>query len=283
MLRIIRNGMTLSVIMLGTLYFGCSQQPTENTPAGNVLFQVKAVAGTKVSAKFVNRTTSGSGDSLKLTDPAGTVFSLSEARVHIRHVEFYLPDSVSCQDIQSSLIEPAGCETDSADSSGKIVIKGPFVFDLLSGVSTPNLHATIVPAGNYRRIDVRLDDADSTDGIVLASDELENYTMILKGTFGYLDKSDRPFSILLRFNEDARFEADSGILIQDGTLQIVTLKLDVNKWLNGVSVTACLSQNGITLDSLGNLLIDEKNGKNCSDLEGLLKSNIKNSGQLDKQ
>lgn len=51
-------------------------------------------------------------DGAETSDDAGTVITLSEVRVHIRDVEFYLPEGVRCEDVQFTFVDPVRCDND---------------------------------------------------------------------------------------------------------------------------------------------------------------------------
>lgn len=46
------------------------------------------------------------------SDDAGTLISLTEVRVHIRDVEFYLPEGTRCEDVQFTFVDPVRCDVD---------------------------------------------------------------------------------------------------------------------------------------------------------------------------
>ena len=167
-------------------------------------------------------------------------------------------------------------------SEDKISIDGPFVINLMTGESTPAIGEFTIQSGLYKRIDVRLDDSKATDGLVDSSDVLFENTLVVAGNFDYDNVLGRSFSIILKFNEDVRFEEPGGILIDENALNDVVLNLLVDEWLQGIDITTCLEDGDLILDGDGNLLIDDgAGGGNCNDIEGIIKSNIKNNYDLD--
>ncbi len=60
-------------------------------------------------------------DGVETSDDAGTVITLSEVRVHIRDVEFRLPEGVRCEDVQFTFVDPVRCDNDDdADEADEV-------------------------------------------------------------------------------------------------------------------------------------------------------------------
>ncbi|MBI2897887.1 MAG: hypothetical protein HYY06_30290 [Deltaproteobacteria bacterium] len=200
----------------------------------------------------------------------GTSFTVLEARAAFRHVELKLPDGIRCSDVE--VADPLRCDDDDDGerddgSSAKLVVEGPFVVDLLTGETTPDLSTARVPTGVYERVDYRIEDADPEDGVVAASDPLAGVSLVLRAT------SDRgSLTVRLRFNEDVRIEAPAGIEVASDGALVAALRLDA--WFDDVPLSECIEEAG------GDVVIDEDASGECGDLEPALKDNIKNSGQL---
>lgn len=197
-----------------------------------------------------------------VVDEGGTTFTITEARVNVRHIQFDLP------------------EDSEQDSTNKISLDGPFVFDLVNGTQTPTINAFEVEEGIYRRIDVRFDDAEASDALLPAGDELLDNTMLIAGTFDFDGTSGRNFRFVLKFNEDLRFEEPNGINVVEGETTEFFLSLNVTEWLAGIDITSCLDGGDLSLESNGDLIIEDGSGSDCQDLEGTIKSNIKNNYDL---
>jgi len=201
-------------------------------------------------------------DTYTVVDEGGTTFTITEARVNVRHIQFDLP------------------EDSEQDSTNKVSLDGPFVFDLINGTQTPAINAFEVEQGIYRRIDVRFDDAEASDALLSAGDELLDNTMLIAGTFDYDGTSGRNFRFVLKFNEDLRFEEPDGISVAEGETTEFLLSLNVTEWLTGINITSCLDGGDLSLESNGDLIIEDGAGSDCGDLESTIKSNIKNNYDL---
>ena len=204
----------------------------------------------------------GAQTTFPMVDESGTIFTIPEARVNVRHIQFDLPESSE------------------ADSSDKLSFDGPFLFNLTAGTITPDIASFTIEPGVYKRIDVRFDDSEALDGLIQAGDPLLDNTMLIKGTFDYDGNTARNFQLVLKFNEDLRFEAAGGIVVEAGQTTNMTLELDVNAWLVGLDITSCLDDGELTLDSNGDLIIHDDNPSDCQDIEGIIKDNIKNNYDL---
>ena len=181
------------------------------------------------------------------------VFTLTRVEARVRDIELILPDGVSCDGV-------AGCE------SNKIRVIGPWTIDLLTGVGTPPLPTLEVPATTYRRIDVRFepDDAD--------------VTLSARGTVPFRGAA-TPFALDLKFDETARFESATGVVVAADALRSVVMRLDPRVWLSDLPLVACADDGDLPIVD-GTIVLADGNGS-CSDVENVIKDAIKESGRID--
>ncbi len=199
--------------------------------------------------------------SFSFTDLGGTTFIVTEARINVRHIQFDYPE-------------------DSSDKTNQISLNGPFLIDLMTGTSNPEIGVFDVEPGIYKRIDVRLDDAEMVDGLVNATDDLLDNTLVVKGSFNY-NANTRNFTLILKFNEDVRFEKPEGISVNEGETKDIILNLKVDDWLSNINITECIDDGDITLEGNGDLIINDDNNNDCNNFEGTIKTNIKNNYDFD--
>ena len=254
----------IQFLFVAAIFTACSDDPTAPAGDGTATFTMQLSSSTGSASK--STLNSVVTDTIfSVTDLSGTLFSIKEARVSVRNIQFDFPDGV---------VDTLG--------EDKISIDGPFVIDLMTGVSTPAISEFTIEPGIYKRIDVRLDDSKASDGLVDSSDALFENTLVVAGNFDYDDATGRSFSIVLKFNEDVRFEEPGGIVIDEDALNNVVINLLVDEWLQGIDITTCLDDGDLTFDNDGNLLIDDSSGGgSCQDIEGIIKTNIKNNFDLD--
>jgi len=202
----------------------------------------------------------------------GVSLLLTQARIHLRDIRLDLPQGTSCEDVAGL---SAGIECKGSDSSNTLVIAGPIVADLMTGATTPDLSTVVIPAGTYKRIDFRLDEARS--GEVAANEPLIGYSMLVGANF--VDMAGKTLDMRLKFSEDARFESAAGVTVPEGG-QLITL-LNPAVWLEGLPLGACLQKGDVAFT--GDVLrLDDQAKGDCSGAEELVKTNIKRSGDLRK-
>ncbi len=238
----------------------------------------KATSSSSVPAKAAalekaadgGRTDIGSSPTIfSLSDGGGMPLVLTAASAHIGEIRIRLPDGVSCSDQLEAVCE-----------ASDVKLTGPIFSDLMAGGHPGELGEIRLPVGNYRSLEVKLEPYRPNAGPVVKEPKLEGYSMLLQGTFTYQGLSGRSFFILLRFDEEVRFEASEHIEVFPDTLNRLQVALDVEQWFTQVDIGDCLDKGNLELDSLGNLRVDDNNA--CSELEGDLKASIKASGRLEK-
>ena len=209
----------------------------------------------------------------------GVLFTLTEARIFLRDIRLDLPQGTKCSDV-SGLISGATCKASESksgdDGSGTVVVSGPLTVDLLSGVTTPDLSGLRLPAGTYKRIDFRLEEARS--GEVPADSALLGYSLQVKARFEQ-DSSPATLDLKLKFSEDARFESSTGV--QVGADEALLALLAPQTWLAGLPVSQCLRKGDLQMSG-SVLTIDDRAKGDCGDAEKRVRDNIKNSGRLHK-
>jgi hypothetical protein len=208
---------------------------------------------------------------IALEDQGGTAFTIESAEAHVRHIRLDLPEGQACADLDFDFRAPVSCEDE------RIEIAGPFVVDLIAGTAQPSLANLRIPPGDYARVDVRFDDSEPDDGLVDASAALADHTMHATGRFDH-DGQEMSFELLLKLNEDARFEAPGGIALGEAGGSDALLMLDVSDWFSALPVIECMEDGELTVED-GTLLIDDERSE-CSEIEDTLKDAIKGSGQL---
>lgn len=207
------------------------------------------------------------------TDAAGVAFSVEQGLLHLRHIELDLPSGGSCADV-SGLV---GAECHDADGPGdeaKIRIPGPFAVDMINGMSTPSLAGVSIPAGTYRRIDLRVDDGRPSEGVVAAGSPLDDNALAVIATFDH-GGTTATLDLRLNFDEDIRIEQPGGVAVAPGDDLIA--RFAATNWLAGVDLGACVD----TLTPTGDrYVVDDRNDGACAGIEDAVKNAMKESGDL---
>ena len=182
-------------------------------------------------------------DELVTEDADGTPARIDAVGATVRDIGLDLPDGSSCADFE--LEPPVRCD----EEWDKIIVEGPFDLDLVARTSEPSLEEVRLPAGTYRRVDLRFDSNDAPDGASLR----------IGGTLELAD-GERRVELLLPIDQDARFEAPGGIEVGPDTSLLALLDLDV---LLGAAPLRRCADSGDVRDDGGTLWID---GSECEDV-----------------
>ena len=217
-------------------------------------------------------------------DAAGKAFTLATALVHVRHITLDLPDGATCAGLPG-LVDGSGGDDSApytnvcASGGGTIRLNGPWTVDLLTGQASPAFTRVTVPPGAYRRVDVRLDEADRDDDDDASTipAALDGFTLAASGTAA-LAAGPTPFRLALKFSEDARFEAAAGLTLAEDDAASLLLELDPSAWFAGLPLSDCAEDGDLVFES-GVLVLEDGEGL-CSELENTIKDALKASGEL---
>jgi hypothetical protein len=225
---------------------------------------------------------------LTLGDTAGVHVDLSDAKLVLSRIKLESENGMGDCDTNGAMtaLKKEGEPGDSShetetenekerecEDENEIALKGPFVIDLLTGVSNPDLGTLNVPAGSYDKVKIEMHHGqnDSTLG---------GRTLVAHGTLtaGALSK---PFSLSLTLNENLRIESDSGLTLDAGSLNTVAVKLMAGDWLKGLDLTTCLGMIDSSAASI-DITEDSPVGE-CLDAEHRIKDNFRASFHADEK
>lgn len=243
----------------------CGGDSIGGTNTGNALVSIR-VGATQGPPRALSQV---SGN-----DAQGTAFIITSARAYIRDIRFSLPAGTTCETLDAELVAPVVCDGDDLRIERKLVV------DLLADTAPAALAGIELPPLDYRRVDVRFDDADDATDPVPVSDPLWDNTLVATGTFAY-QATTYPFELVLSFDEDARFEQPSSLGLAAGKAADILLALDVEKWFAAIPITECLDDGDLTFTS-GKLILQDSEGS-CSEIEDAIKDAIKGSAELERE
>jgi len=206
---------------------------------------------------------------LTILDSLGEAFVFEAARAGIRDLDFYLPEGTLCSDLSGELEAPVSCEDD------KVRVAGPFVADLMTGSTTPALEGITIPAGVYRRVDVRFDDVREDWNLVTDADPLLGNTFVVAGT---ILADEQRFRIEIDMNVEARYRNDAGIAVSSEAPVEVVLNLDPSGWFEEVAISQCIADGDFSI--VDDVVLIRDSGSNCQDIERDLRGAIRDSGHL---
>ncbi|MCA9546326.1 MAG: hypothetical protein KC613_18100 [Myxococcales bacterium] len=111
-----------------------------------------AQSGPVVSLRMTLQAAQDPTASTTVLDGDGAAIRVRSATARLRRIDLALPDGVRCEDWPGATAErcPPG--------EDRVRFEGPWQVDLLTGAFSPPLGDAAVPAGTYRRVEVRFDD-----------------------------------------------------------------------------------------------------------------------------
>lgn len=259
-----------------TLFTACLFSGETNNPSrASVGLEIKASASTSAGAL-------AKASGLILGDTAGVHVDLSDAKLVVSRIKLESETGGGSCDSSGHALKKEGEPGDTSgrgtevenekereceDESG-LALKGPFVIDLLTGASSPDLGTLSVPAGTYNEVKIEMHHGqnDSTLG---------GRTLVAHGTLTLADGSTKPFSIALTLDENLKIKSDSGLNLSAGALQTVAVKLMAGDWLKGLDLAGCMGSVDPAAASI-DITEDSQMGK-CLDAEHRIKDNFRSS------
>lgn len=233
---------------------------------GNTEFAVVATSTTTALTKTASGSVRNPDSSFTVTDAGGTPFTIRRAYVNIDEVRIRLPDGENCEHVPDTV----ACANDD------IEIPSPFLSDLMTGTSTPDVGTFSTPIGAYRRVEMKL--APLSASAPSPTEALRGHTVFISGDFAYKGKSDRTFTITLDIDEELRIESTDGMTVLDTGVTRLLVQLKVDDWLAHSNITSCLDADSLSLDSAGNLAIDPTH--TCANIGQSLSDDVKASCEL---
>lgn len=265
-----------------TLFTACLFSGETNAPGrASVNLEIKASASTSTTGL-------AKASGLILGDTTGVHVDLSDAKLVISRIKLESASGQGSCDSNGTALKKEGEPGDTSgrvtetknesetenekerecEDASELALKGPFVIDLLTGASTPDLGTLTVPAGAYTQVKIEMHHGqnDSTLG---------GRTLVAHGTLIMADGSSKPFSLALTLDENLRIKSDSGLSLNAGALNTVAVKLMAGDWLKGLDLSACLGAVDPAAASI-EITEDSPVGK-CLDAEHLIKDNFRAS------
>ncbi|MEZ4469632.1 MAG: hypothetical protein R3F60_02290 [bacterium] len=212
--------MKRSILLISLVLIACEAEPDDRvagTETGNALDESVPI---QLALRVV--------EPPEIRDAAGAVIVLEAASAAVLRVDFELPAGRTCAEI-GHLVVGGTCAQDEAGE--RIRFAGPWSLDLLTGEASPALDGLALPAGTYRRVEVRL--------------RGEPTSLAVEGT-----ADGQPFSITVADTLDARFEGDAAVVGGAGPVPLA-LDLPLDAWFGAADVGACAAEGGAIAEDVG--------------------------------
>ncbi|HEY1099531.1 MAG TPA: hypothetical protein VGF99_11415, partial [Myxococcota bacterium] len=204
----------------------------------------------------------------------------------IEEIELELPRGVRCADVDGDIVG-AVCEDDDIDQpnddddrdddgddvdddgdddESKVVIRGPFLVDLVSGTSEPSLADVRIPAATYARIDIEVDESPALNGRSFV------------GELGLTraDNSVVTIAFGLDVDEEIRIEHPQGVAVAADAALLIDFVVD--DWFAGADLGACIDD-GLLPVTDGHADLGDGDDV-CGDIEDLVEANMEGSLDL---
>ncbi len=235
----------LLLLFIAAIQFvGCSgsNNTTSGTGVGNP---------GKTTVSFITRSSIDENaiDSFTISSEEGLTFTIKEAYINAREIHFM-------------------------HNGGSTNFEGPYKFNAFNGESDPKIDFDNLPDYLYTGLDFIAEvDKDVND----------IYSIELYGTFIYKSIS-RNFSMKLNIKGNAKdkYSLEGGpAKLNFNTNNIFQIDLEVDGWLQNIKLKDYLDNNTLSLESNGDLVIDENSDwKASKEIAKDVKKNIFKSGKL---
>lgn len=227
-------------------------------------------------------------DLFSMSDLSGLKFTVKEARINVKKIKLETGEfeGAGCSPAIAASDEPEGDASGSdldCPEEEELTLRGPFVVDLLTGLSQPSLDTLSVPARAYKEVEIKLDDARDEDGIAENQDDLIGNTLLVKGTFGLPGQVERPFVMALNFDAEIEIESAGGLALDAAGLSNILISLKLEQWLANLDLQGCLLKPDMEQGPGREIMLSEESslGK-CLDIESTVKENIKRSFEVEE-
>lgn len=157
-----------------------------------------------------------------------------------------------------------------ADEIEDVDFKGPFVVDLLTGISTPALGETVMPSGQYSEIEFKLDSAeDESRGSLEVAGQLD------------VDGVWHPFVLRNLRDEELKWKFTAPVAVTAREVNDLVLNMPLQQWVNDALVAAMAdmvrSGDAVTDGTTGAYVFTSDSG----DVADLLEANFENEGEVE--
>lgn len=308
-----RKGIIISVLGFAALASCGGDNTAESLDGGatTARFSMKLASSSQTSNLAALRAMENDDGSFT---PDGSGVTITAARINVKEIRLYMPDGLLCSDVElvldsnmvceeeiddsssSDLTALSGSSDDSVDDSSddssddseveaKITLDGPYVFDLFTGQSLPDLSTFTVPSGVFRKVKFKVAEAKEEDGILGSNDILIGNSIVVEGTFNDSDGASHPFRMALKYNDDFEIKDENGVQVPEGNITAVTASLNVETWFAGTNLQDCVKDGNLSYDANGILVINETTSGqgSCSEVKNTIRENIKNSLELESE
>jgi hypothetical protein len=253
-----------------TLFSACLFQD-DPEPRASARFEFKAAASSALAK-------GSASEGFVISDSSGVRVTLTEALIHIKKIQLKaVSGNDSCDSSGSMVLDGEKNEKGCEDGAEATVQGGPYLLDLLTGASTPDIGTLTFPVGEYDRVKIHIHHAEGNDS---SATSLGGNTLSVKGTYSLEGGAEMPFALALRFNEIIQIRNAAGMKLDETALHTILVGLNAGDWLSGLDIKGCLA----SMSAGGAAVVNEDSdlGK-CLDAEHRIKDNFRTSFKVQKE
>ena len=252
-------------LALVILIAGCSFNLASGTGVGNPGITKISIIADKGYDTVTQKLQPVMQEEIPVIDDGGLLFTVTSISINVHYFSFLVSD---IEEKKLRQISGTPAEGQAVD----IQLDGPFLFDVLSGLSIPSIEDFTLPAGKYAQMRLYINNKE---------DQSAPYAFEISGHFEYNGKK-RNFFFKLQSKNLVSYKYKGpafSITPEDSTL--FSLVLNAEWWLAGVNIGESIENNEITLNQAGNLIIDNSStGKEYEKLKRSISHSIIKSGYL---
>lgn len=258
-----KTNYTLPLTLASAALFSACLFEGKDESKASARFEFNASASTALAKS------SAAGD-LVIGDTTGIRITLNEALLNIKKIHLG-------EDSDDDTCGKDSAKEDCVDKSDKSVKEGPFIVNLLTGATTPEIGTMTFPAGTYNRVKIHIHQPDGKD-----IGPMNDQTFLAKGTYSNKGGVEKPFTLSLKFNEVIHIRSAAGMILDGDAVHTILVGLNAGVWLSNLDLKGCLSTLDVTAGGAMVISEDSQFGK-CLDAEHVLKGNFRGSFKIKKK
>jgi hypothetical protein len=199
----------------------------------------------------------------------------------VEKIELKLPKGLTCEYVgfvaQPGVVcqlEDDDDDDDSPSVEAEIKISGPFLFNLITGESSPSLADIKIPSGIYREIEFDFDGHCGLGG---------DTSITLNGTMTNSSSVSYPYEVRVEYDDDLELESPTDIQVLEGQTNGIFANLVIDRWFSGVNFVQCLDNGDLLPNGSGVIEINPNTNATgaCEDIYDDLEDAIEDAMEFD--
>jgi hypothetical protein len=183
---------------------------------------------------------------------------VTKAIMNVEKIELWLPKGKRCEDLADFTLDSRiRCdESDDLDeeteSSDKLVVDGPIVFDLVNEASDPSLEGVTLPSGIYQRI--RIKAKNNEDQVNYP--ELQQNSVYIETEFD-VEGTPTSLAIQIESDEDIDLRSAGGLEVSEGAANRIITSINAGMIFDAAELAVCVSAGAFSSTGTHSFVVDE--------------------------